>query len=476
MIAITNETGKRVNDRAGGGRGGRVWVRRLAATVLAAGLAPAALTVAGAAPAARPNVVIVMADDMGYADLSAYGNDRYRTPHLDALAREGLRFTDFHANGPVCSPTRAALMTGRYQQRTGVDEVVYADPAQGKRDTHGLPAGEVTFAELLKGAGYRTGLMGKWHLGYHRKFNPRTQGFDVFRGYVSGNVDFHTHLDQANFADWWHDLEQVDEKGYTTHLITRHAVAFIEENRGRPFCLYVAHEAPHSPYQGPNDPPVRGPGAQPPLRGEQIARAYREMVQEMDRGVGEIVAALRRHGLAENTLVFFCSDNGGTRESNNGGLRGFKGSVWEGGHRVPGIAWWPGRIRPGETAATALTMDLFPTLAALAGVPLPAGVTLDGTNLAPLLLEGRPLPERTLFWGYQGRYAVRQGPWKLVVNQPAPDAPKGKGKSRSEEAGTRLFHLGEDLGETRDRVADQPAKVRELEAALAAWKRDVGAR
>jgi arylsulfatase A-like enzyme len=443
------------------------------------GLVAAAAT--GVAATTRPNVVVIMADDMGYADLSCFGNDRFRTPHLDALAREGLRFTDFHSNGAVCSPTRAALLTGRYQQRSGVDEVVFADPARGKRDTHGLPPAETTFAELLQGAGYRTALMGKWHLGYHRKFNPRRHGFDEFRGYVSGNVDFHSHIDQANFPDWWHDLELADESGYTTHLITRHAVRFIEENRTRPFCLYVAHEAPHSPYQGPNDPPVRGPRAQPPLQGTGVSRAYREMVQEMDQGIGAIIATLRRLNLAENTFVFFCSDNGGTREGNNGPLNGHKGSVWEGGHRVPAIAWWPGRIKPGTTAEVALTMDLMPTMLELAGVSVPAGHRLDGTSLAALLLEARPLPERTLFWGYTGRFAVRQGPWKLVVNQPAGEATKAKGKGKNKAGGgaaaaapaTALFHLGDDLGEKRDLATREPGRVREMETALAAWRQDV---
>lgn len=430
---------------------------------------------AWAAAPARPNLIVIMADDLGYADLGCYGNDRFPTPHLDALAREGLRFTDFHSNGPVCSPTRAALMTGRYQQRSGVDEVVFADPARGKRGSHGLQPREITFAELLQGSGYRTALMGKWHLGYDRKFNPRHNGFDEFRGYVSGNVDFHSHIDQANFPDWWHNLDQVDEPGYSTHLITRHAVRFIEENRARPFCLYVAHEAPHAPFQGPKDPPVRGPKAQPPLQGAEIARAYREMVQEMDKGVGEITAALRRLGLAENTLVFFCSDNGGTREGNNGPLNGQKSTLWEGGHRVAGIAWWPGQIKPGTTDQVALTMDLMPTLLEIAKVSVPAGHRLDGVSLAPLLLESKPLPDRTLFWAYGGRFAVRQGPWKLLVNQPAAEAgkAKAKGKAAPGMAGTALFHLGDDLGEKHDLAAREPARVRELETALAAWRRDV---
>lgn len=422
----------------------------------------------------KPNFVIIMADDMGYADLSCYGNDRYRTPHLDELARGGLRFTDFHSNGAVCSPTRAALLTGRYQQRSGVADVVYADPAMGKRDSHGLPTTEVTFAKVLRDAGYRTALMGKWHLGYALKFNPVHHGFDEFRGFLSGNVDFHSHIDQAGFQDWWRDLSLEDEVGYSTHLITRHAVRFIEENQTKPFCLYVAHEAPHSPWQGPKDPPVRGPNAQPSLQGKEIPRAYREMVQELDHGVGEIVATLRRLGLAENTLVFFCSDNGGTKESNNGKLAGTKSTVWEGGHRVPGIAWWPGKIKAGVTDQTAITMDVMPTLLDFAQVPVPSGLKLDGVSLASLLLRGEPLSDRMLFWAHSKRLAVRHGPWKLLVNQPAVDEVKSKSKP---DAAPRiaLFHLERDLSEKADVSEKNPERVQQLEAALKVWRLDVNA-
>jgi len=426
----------------------------------------------GFSSAPKPNFIIIMADDMGYADLSCYGNDRYTTPNLDGLARDGLRFTDFHSNGAVCSPTRAALMTGRYQQRSGVDDVVFADPAMGKRDTHGLHATEVTFAKLLRSAGYRTALMGKWHLGYAPKFNPVHHGFDEFRGFLSGNIDFHSHIDQAGFADWWRDLQLEDEAGYSTHLISRHAVRFIEENRGRPFCLYVAHEAPHSPWQGPKDPPVRGPQAQAPLQGAEIARAYREMVQELDRGVGEIIATLQRLRLTENTFVFFCSDNGGTRESNNGLLSGTKGTVREGGHRVPAIAWWPGRIKAGITNQTAITMDLMPTLLDFAQMPVPRGHKLDGSSLAELMLRGHPLSERTLFWAHANRFAVRHGPWKLLVNQPRDGDVKSKPKT-SVVPGISLHQLQDDIGEKTNLAEKHPDRVRQLEAALAAWRKDV---
>lgn len=426
---------------------------------------------AGAADVRPPNFVLIVADDLGYADLSSYGNDRFETPHLDALAREGLQFTDFHANGPVCSPTRAALLTGRYQQRSGVTEVIFADPARGLRETHGLPPEETTFAELLAAAGYRTALFGKWHLGYAEQFHPQRQGFAEFRGFLSGNVDYHTHFDQAGFFDWWEGREQRDEPGYTTQLITRHAVRFLEEHRDRPFCLYLAHAAPHSPYQGPDDPPVRGPGRQPPLRNPpDIQRAYREMVQTLDAGVGEVIAALRRLEIDRCTLVFFCSDNGGTREGNNGPLRGSKGTLWEGGQRVPAIAWWPGTIPPGVTHQTALTMDLTPTLLELAHIPRPTEPPLDGVSLAPLLRSGADLPERTVFWSYGNQRAARQGPWKLLMTT-ADGARTSGGRRNSPVPELALFRLDHDLGEQQDLSRQAPSRVETLRAALTAWER-----
>lgn len=434
--------------------------------LLLAGLLAGFLALAAAAR--PPNFVIIVADDLGYGDLGSYGGEREATPHLDALAASGRRFTDFHTNGPVCSPTRAALLTGRYQQRSGITGVVFADPARGHREHHGLPAAEITFAEVLREAGYRTGLIGKWHLGYAEKFNPRHHGFDVFRGYVSGNVDFHSHVDGAGYLDWWDGTKLRDEPGYVTHLVTRHAVRFLEESRDRPFCLYVAHQAPHYPYQGPDDPPMRVAGRK--ADGEayapgQVARAYREMLREMDKGVGEIVATLERLGLAHDTVVFFCSDNGATREGSNGALRGHKGTLWEGGHRVPAIAAWPGRIRPGTTSATALTMDVMPTLLELAGATAPKDRKLDGVSLAGMLIRDEPLPARTVFWDYQGQTAVRSGPWKLLIGAPA-----GRGGATTE---TYLFNLEQDLGETRDRSHEEADLRDRLLLEQGRWRAEV---
>jgi arylsulfatase A len=414
-----------------------------------------------------PNIVIILADDLGYGDLSCYGGTAFRTPHLDALAAEGMRLVDFHSSGPVCSPTRAGLVTGRYQQRAGVPGVIFADPKQNRH--HGLHTHEVTFAELLQKAGYATAILGKWHLGYRKEFNPTHHGFDRFRGYVSGNVDYISHYDRMGIYDWWERLETVEEEGYTTHLITRHAVRFIEENKDRPFCVYVAHEAPHSPWQGPGDPPVRGPQATrgSAVRGDEIKRAYREMVQEMDVGVYQIVSTLKRLDLAERTLVFFLSDNGGTAHGSNGPLRGHKGQLWEGGHRVPAIAWWPGRIAPGTVCdELAISTDLMPTMLALAGADVPEGHELDGVNLLPVLLEGQSLGRRKLFWSYGRQEAMRDGPWKLVISQP-------KGKPPSNAPASELFQLGDDLGEQYNLADEHPERAQTMREAMRVWQTDV---
>ncbi|MFP4058448.1 MAG: sulfatase-like hydrolase/transferase [Candidatus Brocadiia bacterium] len=411
--------------------------------------------------ARRPNIVLILADDLGYGDLGYMGNPRIRTPHLDALAAEGVRFPDFHSSGAVCSPTRAGLLTGRYQQRAGIPMVISA-----ARHRHvGLDPGEATFAERLQAAGYATALFGKWHLGYLPKFNPVHQGFDAFRGYVSGNVDYFSHVDQTGRADWWHGDRLEPEEGYVTHLVTRHAVRFIEEHREGPFCLYVAHEAPHYPYQGPGDEADRAVGGKFPVRGSRRdkAAAYKEMVEAMDASVGQVVAALRRLGLDRQTFVFFFSDNGATPPGSNAPLRGRKGTLWEGGHRVPAIAWWPGRVPAGGVCEEpTLCLDLFPTFIELAGATVPRGLKLDGVSLAPLLLEGERLGPRTLFWGHGRQRAVRRGRWKLLLGT------GGKGDE------PRLFDLAESLEEKHDVAPDSPRRVESLLAALEAWEEDVG--
>ena len=412
---------------------------------------------------AKPNVIIILADDLGYGDTGTYGG-WIETPHLDRLAAEGMRFTDFHSSGNVCSPTRAGLLCGRYQQRAGIPGVINADPKVAAHH-RGLQASEVTFAERLKQVGYQTAVFGKWHLGYKRKFNPLNHGFDRFRGYISGNIDYVSHYDRMGVYDWWEGLEYVKEPGYTTHLITRHAIRFIEETKARPFCVYIAHEAVHGPYQGPGDPAQRGPAGGPkPARRRgaktDVKRAYREMMEEMDKGVGQVVATVNRLGLAENTLIFFFSDNGANPRGSNGPLRGYKGSNWEGGHRVPAVARWPGHVPAGAVShELTISIDLMPTILALAGASIPEGHKLDGVNLLPVLLEGKSLGNRQLF--FNGK-AMRDGPWKLVIG--------GRGAK-----GVGLYNLDEDLGEQNNLAEKHPQRVGRMRAALQAWQQDVSA-
>lgn len=412
----------------------------------------------------KPNLVIIMADDLGYGDISPF-NGWIRTPHLEQLAKYGMKLTDFHSSGAVCSPTRAGLLTGRYQQRAGIPGVVYADP---KRPVHyhGLQSTEITFAEQLKTVGYATGMFGKWHLGYYPKYNPTKQGFDTFHGYVSGNIDFFSHVDQAGNFDWWQQATKKDEKGYVTHLITKHAVQFIEENKGKPFCLYLPHEAPHYPYQGPNDKPLRTIGKprtpnELKMSPQQRKRAYREMVKEMDKSIGQVMDTLKKHKLEKDTFILFFSDNGATSLGSNGKLRGTKGTIWEGGHRVPAIACWPGRIKASTTNdSLTISLDVMPTLLALANVQPPKNHSFDGRDLSPILFDGETIKNRKLFWQHGKGIAMRDGQWKLTIN--------GKGMKKP-----GLFNLANDIAEKNNLAESQPERVKRMRAEIKKWQKDV---
>ncbi len=404
-----------------------------------------------------PNIVLIMADDLGYGDLGCYGSDWINTPHIDALAENGLKFTDYHSNGVVCTPTRAALLTGRYQQRSGLEGVIYV---RGETRQRGLAPEETTFAEVLKTAGYRTCMVGKWHLGYNTEFNPVHQGFDEFRGYVSGNIDYISHYDNAGIYDWWHNLEWIEEEGYSTDLITRHAIEFIKQNKAQPFCLYVAHESPHWPYQGRKDKADRFENTEFPARGTspKPKAAFREMIEVMDEGVGEIMQTLANLDLQQNTLVIFCSDNGGDPPfGHNGTLRGHKGQLWEGGHRVPAIVYWPNRIDSGITDQPALSMDWFPTMLSVAGVAVDTQAPLDGLNLSPVLFDNKSIENRNLFWRYRGQKVARQGGWKLLM----------------QEDELFLFNLKLDPQEQNNLAETHPERVQKLQKLYAEWETDV---
>ncbi|MEM1354588.1 MAG: sulfatase [Planctomycetota bacterium] len=404
----------------------------------------------------RPNIVLIMADDLGYGDLSCYGSERIRTPHIDALAERGVRFTDYHSNGAVCSPTRAALMTGRYPQRTGVEGVITA----ARHREVGLPLAEYTMAEMLRDAGYATALFGKWHLGYDvANFGPLRQGFDTFEGFVSGNVDYFNKIDQEGHKDWWigDELEHID--GYVTDLINDRAAQWIgaqqQEDPDKPFFLYLAHGAPHYPMQGPGDEGFRGVGRRVREMPEDVAGTYRAMIESMDTGIGRVVAALVEHGIAENTLVIFCSDNGqASRYTGSAGpLRGQKGTVYEGGHRVPMVWYWPAVMTESKVSdSMVLGMDLMPTFATLAGVELPAEIVLDGKDLVNT--SDSQLRTRRAHWVHDNQHAMREGPWKLVI--------------RGENA-PELYSLADDLGETTDLAGQQPERVARMVAAHQQW-------
>lgn len=418
-----------------------------------------ALADGAAALPGKPNFILILADDMGYGDCGCYGSTAIQTPNLDALARGGVLFTDFHSNGVVCSPTRAALLTGRYQQRGGVDGVLTA----AKHRHTGLSLKETTFATLLGNAGYKTALFGKWHVGYEKQYNPAHRGFDEFHGFVSGNVDYKSHIDQTGTADWWVADGLSPEGGYTTDLVTEHGLRFITENRGRPFCLYLAHACPHYPYQGPADEAYRTPGHPEPVTGprEDKQAAYQEMMACLDTNVGRIVERVKSLGLEKQTLIFFSSDNGPAGPGSAGPLRGGKGTVWEGGHRVPAIACWPGKIPPGTVVtATCLSMDLLPTLMAVSGTEVPANLRLDGTNMMPLMSGANKECPRVLFWRFGKQKAVRSGKWKLVVDAKA-------------KPGAVLYNLADDLAEQHDLAADYPDVVDDLKKKLGEWEKDV---
>lgn len=412
-----------------------------------------------------PNIILIMADDLGYGELSCYGSSKIHTPNIDGLAEKGIMLTDFHANGPVCSPTRAALMTGKYQQRTGVEGVITA----AKHREVGLKLNEITLAEVLKSLGYISGIFGKWHLGYAEEFNPTHQGFDDFVGFVSGNVDYQSHIDQEGYLDWWKGNKIENEEGYTTDLITKYGVEFLKKNNphdtGKPFFLYLPHEAPHYPIQARKDAPVRKEGSGKYIRkvpNDSVQSIYAEMIETMDEGIGEIMQTLKEGGMDENTIVIFCSDNGAAGgRGDNGVLRASKASLYEGGHRVPAIIRFPGKIPEGKICnSTILSMDLFPSLVDLAGGK-PAANKLDGISIKSLLLHGEELPPRDLFWSFKNQRAMRRGKWKLVST------------TKDGITTNELFDLEADLPEENDLSAEEPQLLNDMLQNMESWHKEV---
>ena len=410
-----------------------------------------------------PNIVMIMADDLGYGGISCYGNATIQTPNLDLLAAKGVKFTDFHSNGAVCSPTRAALMTGKYQQRTGVGGVI---TAKSHRNV-GLHLNETTIAEEFKKHGYNCGMFGKWHLGYSKEYNPTLQGFDEFTGFVSGNIDYHAHIDQEGYLDWWKGAEIKNEEGYTTDLITEYGVKYIKENdpkkTGKPFFLYLPHEAPHGPYQRRIDKVLRkvGKAGSEAVNKDSISSIYREMVEVMDEGVGRIIQILKETGQYENTIVLFISDNGANTYGNNGDLKGYKGGVYEGGSRVPAIFSYPGIIKKGMVnKQIILTIDLLPTLLDFIGQK-PSAANIDGISIKENLIHQVKLPQRDVFFAFKNKSFIRSRDWKLVRIE------------NEKDDIIELYNLSNDIKEKNDVSSVKPELVNELLGKLELWKKEV---
>ena len=402
-----------------------------------------------------PNIVVILADDLGCCDMALY-DGWVKTPNLDRMAREGLRFTDFHSNSSVCSPTRTAFLTGRYQQRAGVVDVIVGD----REPDHGIPAGTKTVADIFQDNGYTTALFGKWHCGYQDQYNPTKHGFDEFIGFLNGGTDYHRR------GGWRKGLDPVQAMpGYGTRLITERGVDFIKRHKDKPFFLYLAHQAVHNPYHTPADTPEnRDKGEKWNAINDANRARYKVILEELDKGVGQVLDTLKEQGLAENTLVFFFSDNGAVPMSPAvfRKLRGGKFSQYEGGHRVPAIAWWPGKVKPGTTTDELVAgFDLFPTFTEIAGIADDNPNNLDGQSAKGLLLEGKAMPARDLFFGYEPKLgtALRRGDWKMIVK----------------EDDVQLYNLKNDLYETTN-IADQhPEVVKPMRDAIEHFKATVTA-
>jgi arylsulfatase A len=418
----------------------------------------------------RPNIVFILIDDFGYADCGAYGAKDMRTPNIDRLANEGVKFNHFYSNAPVCTPTRCAFMTGRWQQRIGFEwamgftaESYWRKGNEWVRETDlhamGLPASTPTLPKMLKSVGYRTGAFGKWHLGFKDEFNPLHHGFDEYFGELLGHSDYYTHTYYDGTYALRDGLEPVNAKGYLTDLINRRATQFIEKNAKQPFFLYVPHLAVHCPYQPPNRPL---PSVTKTNMYDGDRQIYAAMVEKVDEGVGMILAELEKQGIAENTLVVLSSDNGGERYSDNSPLFHHKSTLWEGGIHVPCLMRWPKKLPKGiVTNQVGITMDLTASFAAAASVKSDSSWPFDGQNLIPILSKQSPEQERTLCWridrtGRQQK-AVRHGRWKYLQDGNV----------------EMLFDLQEDLSERRDVSYRNPSVFSDLKRRLADWENDL---
>ncbi len=401
----------------------------------------------------KPNIVVIVSDDQGYADASCYEHpEEVSTPNTDRLAREGVRLTDGYASAWVCAPTRAGLVTGRYQQRFGF--------YTAGDSRIGLPLSETTVADALKKEGYATGVIGKWHLGIEPEYHPLRRGFDEFYGFLGHGAHDYFDLSITDaYTSIYRNEKPVSDTGYLTDNLTREAVSFIERHRERPFFLYLPYSAVHWPLQAPEEDIKRF------NTGDAERDIYLAMLARMDEGIGQVLTALRRTEVDDNTLIFFFSDNGGAKKNhaNNGVLRDYKQSAYEGGIRVPFIVRWPGRLPEAAVCSEPIIcLDIMPTIISAVGAELPGGRVYDGKDMLPVLRgEAKESLHEALFWdGGADQWAVRAGKWKLVY----------RGGSLG------LYDLEADIGET-DNVAERnPQIVDRLKRTYAAWKKQMAPR
>ncbi|MBC7850717.1 MAG: sulfatase-like hydrolase/transferase [Chitinophagaceae bacterium] len=415
------------------------------------------LLVNNPATSQRPNVIYIMTDDMGYADLSGYGRKEYQTPNLDKLAAQGIKFTNAYSAASLCTPTRVAYMTGRYSARTPVGLI---EPLTGtpKDTAFGLTADYPSIATLIKASGYETALIGKWHLGFQARHHPGKNGFDYFFGFKSGGIDYISH--KGGSGNRLHDLYEnespVHPKGYLTDILTEKAVSYVSKKHAAPFFLTLNYNAPHWPWQGPTDAAYHDTtnfqsGGSPAI--------FAAMMKSLDDGIGRLMEALDGSVNANNTIVIFTNDNGGERFSDNGGLADKKGTLWEGGIRVPAFVRWPGKIAPGRvTDQVAVTMDWTKTILSIAGAKADPAFPLDGIDLMPHCIGQKPAMERTIFWrSYQRvqQKAVRMGKWKYL----------------QDKNGAYLFDLVSDPAEKKNLKNEYQDIFTQLQQKYAEWEK-----
>jgi arylsulfatase A-like enzyme len=408
----------------------------------------------------RPSIVFILADDMGWGDLSCYGRPDYKTPNLDRLASQGIRFTNAYSAAPVCTPTRVAFLTGRYpaRLRVGIEEPIHERKqlTQDQLKTYGVPPEHPTVASLIKDAGYSTALIGKWHVGYLPYFGPLKCGFDEFFGNMSGAVDHFTHKDMTDSLDFFEGEVPVEKIGYMTDLLTERAIEYIRRPHKKPFYLSLHYTAPHWPWEGPKDVAVSramkyGPAG---FRAGGSLKIYGEMMKSLDNGIGRVLDGLKVAGLERNTLVIFTSDNGGERFSYNWPFRGQKMDLFEGGLRVPAIVRWPGVASVGKvTDQPVITMDWTATMIAAAGGKRDAKYPLDGEDLADHIRGSRAAFERRFFWRTKRQGASRQGKWKYIR----------EGKNEF------LYDLSVDEHEQADFAAAEPRLLSDMRTGFDQW-------